>query len=379
MVFGRSTCVSLLFALLAASSSDVVYADSPTYSPIKVGVATALTGDAAAFGHDIKNALSLANEVIGGGKYELIFEDEQCDNTTAVSVAQKFINLHKVSAVLGFPCNATLLATAPLYERAQTLVVSSSGNSGDVVDIGKFIIRLFPSDGLGSELLFDFIKPKHSRIAIFTEQNEYPVMVERTFRAANQRSNGPLELLSYDFVHGDTDLRSVVGKAKAKGAQAIFVNANTDASFITLVKQIRAQQFAGPLYALYLPSSEVVRKELGDKVNGFIFANLPLPEDLTTNSGAQLLSQFKARFGNPQSGFPVVPISFEAFRVFDEAVRSGKKWNEYLTDRSFTGGYIPDYRIDAEGAVQGIAFEMQTIVGGKVVRMEPSRGDTPSH
>lgn len=98
--------------------------------PVKVGVSTALTGEAAPFGMDIKNALTLVNNRIGKGRYQFIFEDEKCENRAAVSVAQKLINIDKIQYALGFPCNQTLLATANLYQRAKVLVVTSSATSG---------------------------------------------------------------------------------------------------------------------------------------------------------------------------------------------------------------------------------------------------------
>ena len=363
----RTSLYGIGLAVLSVGSP--LAADPAKVEPIKVGVSTALTGDAAAFGHDIKNALTLMNDRIGGGRYQLIFEDERCDNREALSVANKLINLKKVGYVLGFPCNATLLAVAPVYERAGVVVLSSSGNSGDVLDIGKHIFRLFPSDGIGAELLFGYIKDRHKKIAVFTEQNEYPVMVERSFQRANDRTGRPVDVMSFEYIHGETDLRSLILIARSKGAEAIFVNANTDPSFIAAVKQIRTLKYQGALYALYLPGSELVQKELGADVNGFIFANLPLADDLVTQEGAEVMRVFRERFGNPQSGFPVVPMALESFRIFDLAVRSGKPVREYLASTVFSGGFIPQYRFDEHGAVEGIQFELQQIQDEKVKKL----------
>jgi ABC-type branched-subunit amino acid transport system substrate-binding protein len=309
------------------------------------------------------------NDLIGGGRYELIFEDERCSNREALTVANKFISFHKVTAVLGFPCNATLLAVAPVYDRAGITVLTSSGNSGDVLDIGKNIFRLFPSDGIGAELLYHYIASRHKKIAILTEQNEYPVMVERSFKAVNGQRGSPIEIFSFEYTHGETDIRTLILRAQAKGAEAIFLNANTDPSFISAVKQIRALKFSGEMYALYLPASEMVLKELGAQVNGFIFANLPLADQMVTAQGAEVMKAFRARFGNPQSGFPVVPMALESFRIFDLAVRSGKPVSQYLASTSFAGGLIPDYHFDQYGAVQGIHFELQRISNGKVHKL----------
>lgn len=334
---------------------------------LKVGVPTALTGEAAPFGMDIKNALTLMNERFGKAKYELIFEDERCENRAAVSVAHKLINIDKVKYALGFPCNGTMLTTASIYDRAGVLVLTSAATSGDVLDVGKSIFRLFPSDVAGATLLFDYMAKRHKKIAILTEQNEYSVMMARTIDKVNSSRNKPLDIISEEFVHGGTDLRTVLSKLISKGVEAIFVNAGTDNSFIPVVKQIKDMKFKGTLYSAYLPASAVVRKALGEEVNGFIFANLPVSDELVTEKGKEVLAEFRGRYGEPQSGFPVVPISFEAFRIFDLAISSGKPPLEFLKTTKFSGGFIPDFYFDEYGSVQGINFQMQKIENGKVI------------
>jgi branched-chain amino acid transport system substrate-binding protein len=358
--------VALVFFLWALLTFNVEAQES-TQQRIKIGVPTALSGSAAAFGNDIKNALTLMNEKHGNGKYDLIFEDEQCDNRVAVSVAQKLINIDKIKYALGFGCNSTLLATASIYSRAKVVVVTSSATSGDVENIGKGIFRLFPSDVAGADLLFKYMAARHKRIGILTEQNEYPVMMERSVRKANERAGKPIELSSEEFVHGESDFRTLLLRLTKSNIDGLFINANTDDSFISVVKQIRASKFNGALYAVYLPASDTARKALGSALNGFVFSNLPLADELVTDSGKELLSDFRKRFGEPQSGFPVVPISFEAFRIFDLALSSGKEPVEFLASTKFAGGFVPSFHFDEHGAVQGINFQMQKVENDKVV------------
>ncbi len=116
--------LTLLITALCVHTTQTL-AQDPQTIPIKVGVSTALSGDAIAHGTDIKNALTLMNDLIGAGKYKLIFEDERCDSRAAVNVAQKLIAVDKVRYALGFSCNSTLLATAPIYSRAGVVVITS--------------------------------------------------------------------------------------------------------------------------------------------------------------------------------------------------------------------------------------------------------------
>jgi hypothetical protein len=83
--------------------------------------------------------------------------------------------------------------------------------------------------------------------------------------------------------------------------------------------------------------------------------------------GRELLGDFRRRFGEPQSGFPVVPLSFEIFRIFDLALSSGKDPLEFISSTTFTGGFVPSFHFDEHGAVQGINFQMQRVENDKVV------------
>jgi len=367
----RALMIKLLFSFLTSATLFFISsysAHSENAAPvkqIKVGVSTALTGDAAAFGLDIKNALTLMNDLNSARKYELIFEDERCDNRAAVAAAKSLIHIHKVRYALGFPCNSTLLATAGLYSSAGVFMITST-STGDVSDVGPGIFRLFPSDVGGAERLFSYLAPRHKRIGILTEQNEYPVMMERSIRLANQRANNPIEFVSDEFVHGDTDLKTTLLRLINKKPEGIFINVNTDDSFISAVKQIKASRFNGALYAVYLPASSVARQALGKSLNGFIFSNLPLVDNLVTESGKGILKEFRHRYGEPRSGFPVAAVSFEAYRIFDLAINSGMEPSEYLKNREFNDGFLPSYTFDQHGAVRGINFEMQTILDDKV-------------
>jgi ABC-type branched-subunit amino acid transport system substrate-binding protein len=249
------------------------------------------------------------------------------------------------------------------------LVITSSATSGDVLDIGKGIFRLFPADGEGAELLLRYIAQRYKKIGILTEQNEYPVMMERSFRRENEKRSKPLELVSAEFVHGETDLRTVLLKLSKSNIEGLFINANTDDSFISAVKQVRASRFAGALFAVYLPAADVGRKALGAALNEFVFANLPIANEIVTASGKEMLTAFKNRFGEPQSGFPVVPMSFEAFRIFDLALNSGKDPMDFISSTKFTGGFIPPFDFDEHGAVRGINFQMQKIENERVVTL----------
>ena len=353
------------------SLSFAIVLELPAHSEeIPIGISTALTGDAAESGVDIKNALVLANDMLGGGKYKLIFEDEKCSNRDAVAVATKLTSVDKAQYILGFPCNSSLLAAAPVYERAKVLVLSSS-STGDVADVGHHIFRLFPSDSGCAETLYGYIAKHHKHLRILTEQNEYPVLMERVIRTENDKATQKISIESDEFIHGQQDLRALT--LKVRSSEAVFVNANTDQAFIAVVKLLSEQKFQGTIYAAYVGSSPSLREILGKQIEGMAFCNMPLVDELVGKNGKAIFAEFRKRFGEPKSGFPVAPIAFESFRLLNEVIQSGQKPGEYLKNKTFKDGFLPPYHFDEHGAVQGIQFQMQRVQDGKVVVL-PSEG-----
>ncbi len=338
--------------------------------PIKIGVPLALTGDLAQGGIDQRNALTLMNEKFGNGRYELLFQDDRCSNTDALAIARKFIDVEKVKYVIGFMCNQTLVSTAPVYDRAGVAVFSGSGTSGDIPSLGKRNFRFFPSDLFGAERLFAFVRGKHKKVALLSEQTEYAEMMDRSFHRLNKEAGNPLTLSSDFFKHGDADFRTILTRIKNSPSEALFINADSDTSFITIIKQLSAIHFEKPRYTVYLGASASVLKAVGKECEGLIFSNLPPLSGLVSERAKPLIEEFKRRFGEPQSGFPVVPTTMEAFRMMDLAIQSGKPTEEFLLGKQVTDGLLTPYRLDENGNVTGLKFEMQTVKEGRAQLLE---------
>src|SRR3989338_5772106 len=74
--------------------------------PIKIGLITPLSGDAASLGEFIKNVTDLAvaeinaNGGIDGREITVIAEDDKCNSATAVSAAQELIQAMQIKEKL---------------------------------------------------------------------------------------------------------------------------------------------------------------------------------------------------------------------------------------------------------------------------------------
>lgn len=335
---------------------------------VRIGVQTSLTGDAATFGTDITHALNFANDYFFKGQYRFIVEDDRCTAKDSLAVAHKLADSDKVSYVLGLACNEALLAAAPVYQKAGVIVIAPFATTGDVLDVGDHIFRAFPADNLAAELIQSYGAPRHKSFAVYTEQTEYPVMMQRAFLRKNQEAGNPLAVYTESWNPGSYDHRTTLLKLLAKKPDAIFVNANAEASFIEVVRQLRTLKFPGQIYSAYWAASDTTIKALGSMDDGIIVANTPLLEAILNNEGRAVMTEFVKRYGQPVSINLGVVITIESLRILDRALSSGKDPLKCLFTEQFPGLLGP-LSFDRHGVVQGIELEMQKIVNGKVVAL----------
>jgi branched-chain amino acid transport system substrate-binding protein len=352
------TCLAfLIIALSKPSTAD---------ERIKIGILSALTGDSATYGVDSRNGLLFANDYFFAGKYDFVIEDDHCDSAAAVSIAQKFANLDHLKYVAGIGCNSVLMATAPIFDRAGVTVITASATSGDKEHIGDRIFRLFPADQQGAALLLSHIAPKYKTIGIISEQNEYPELMQREFIKRNQALPMPRTVVTVEYVTQTTDFAPYLLKLKQQGAEALFLNPNSEAGFMNLVKALRKLTWQVPVYSVYMPASAVVIEGLGSLLEGQEFANLPLADQALDAQGKKIMQAFEARFGKPLSISVIAPLSIDSLRMLDRAIQQKEKPPyEALKEMKFKG-LLGEYSFDSHGAIQGFSFQMQRIHHGKV-------------
>jgi len=355
-----------LLLVLFVCGSQFSIADDGKKQTIEIGVSTALSGNMAPFGTDIKNALILANDLYGHGKYHLIFEDDQCDNQQAVSIAHKLSDIQNVKYVLGHACNGTLIASLPIYRAAGAMILSSFATTGDIRDVGSKSFRLFPPDQLGAIRLFDYAAPRFKTVAFLTSEDDYTELMERWFRKTAKDRNSSMTIVSDSLGRGQSDFRAILTRLKNAKPELIVLNVNGEADFISAVKQTRQMGIACPLTGFYVPASETTIKALGPMLEGMEFINLPLLENTITPEGKRVIDQFRQRFGEPQSIQLGVALTVDTFRLLDRALSSGLPPEKYLRDNTHDS-LVGQLSFDEAGEVRGIPFQIQKIVNGKVV------------
>jgi len=116
---------------------------------IPIGVALPMTGNAGAYGPDMAEAakrtvkkINDAGGILGGRKLELFIEDSESSASVAANLSQKFINVQKCQALVGYWGTPEGMSSRPIAMQNKTvLMVSSAANAITEGDTQGYIWR----------------------------------------------------------------------------------------------------------------------------------------------------------------------------------------------------------------------------------------------
>ena len=145
---------------------------------IKIGVIVPLSGEAQQFGVEMKYLFDYQVDVINDQakdknvKFELVYEDGQCDTQSATDAYTKLTEDENVQFILGGACSSETLAIAPMAEQDNTLVVSATSSSSKIAEYDEYVFTLsYPNTALARALAQDL--EGYGKIALFSEDIAY--------------------------------------------------------------------------------------------------------------------------------------------------------------------------------------------------------------
>lgn len=343
----------LLFVFLLTATN--VFGD-----PYTIGVPIPLTGANRTAGQEIQRGFELGKEILGLRDTHFVFEDDACDGVKSVTAIKKLIEIDKVDVISGIYCNNALLPAAQLLNRAKIPVLTVGATTGDQTGIGPRIFRITPADQLSLNFLFPEMVKRGKRLCLITETDAYSALIERTIlREWPKQSDGAL-VLSESANAGERDFRAALARLMRRGCDSIFINACGEDGFIAAFKQLKTVRGQEPVFTLYNPGSSTVQEALGETLRGVVYADLVSSAAITTPLGSEFLKRYRERYGDFLLAQPIALLAFEALRVINEAHAQGVPLDEFLRRGPIRNGAISQYSFDADGAVQGVDFQVWT-------------------
>jgi len=317
--FIRCALVLAAFALPATSLAQNV----------KIGFVTTLTTGAAVIGNDMRDAVNLAVEDLNGKMgdldIEVIFADDGFKPETGKQVTDKLVKSDDVDFVAGYIWSHVLLASQKSVLSAEKFLISA--NAGPSQLAGKLCHRDFFSTSwqndqtpmaMGAVLSQKGIGKLYVMAPNYAAGKNMIAGVERTFKG---------EIVGKDLTKwgkdAQLDFSAELAKAKASGAEAIFVFYPGKAGG-AFMKQYEQAGLADklPLYTVFtvdaisLPKLQQANMKavLGSLTTGFWGPGLKAPQN------QKFVSGFREKYGRYPSFYAAQ--SYDSIFLINSAVEA---------------------------------------------------------
>lgn len=196
----------------------------------KIGLITATSGGAAAYGLAIKEGAELAVEEINAKsktKIELIVADEKGVKNEAINAMNKVVHKDNVVAVCGPMLSGTMFAAGPIAQQAGVPTLGTSTTAEGITDIGDFIFRNAVPESIAIPTA---VEKAHKvlgfkKVAImYSNNNDMQVSVFNTYKEVFAKLG--IEVVAIEtFADKDTDFSAQLTKIQQLNPDVLAVAA----------------------------------------------------------------------------------------------------------------------------------------------------------
>jgi branched-chain amino acid transport system substrate-binding protein len=209
---------------------------------IKIGYIGPLTGDISSIGTVNKAAIQVAvDEVnaaggVNGKKIEMLYEDGSCNPLTAVSAAQKLINVEGVGIILG-ECSTEVSAFGPMAMEKKVIVMGVVTSAPSLSTLGKYFFRDYPSDTLAGKFEADYAYNTLGarKVAILYHEGDYGLGLKNVFTEEFQKLGGSITIAE-GAPQTATDYRTSLSKIKAANPDLIYAPMYPDGATLAMIQ-----------------------------------------------------------------------------------------------------------------------------------------------
>jgi branched-chain amino acid transport system substrate-binding protein len=343
------------------------YLSTPSLAQIKIGVAEALTGNAAQYGVPIRKGFELAlNEIngrggINGQKIELIVEDEQGKKEEAINVFKKLIFQDKVLMLFGPTLSNSAQASDPVAQGAKVVVFGTSNTADGITSIGNYVFRnsVTEADILPVTLKVAVQKTGLKKVAVLYGNDDiFTKSGYDNFKKALETLKIPVTTTE-SFAKGDVDFKPQLTKIKSSNADAIVMSALVAEGAPAMV-QARQLGIALPFIGgngMNSPKVFDLAKDNSD--------NLWVGSPWSSENPAGENKRFIAAYQKAQNALPdqFAAQAYDAMYVVAQALKQVKITGKLQADRTALRNALPAVQIT--GATGPFKFRQVSDKDGK--------------
>lgn len=343
--------------------------------PIRIGFATPLTGDAASWGLPGKRGAEIALDKvnkeggINGRKLELIFEDDKCDGATAATIANKFINIDKVPAIIGPMCSGAILSMAPITEQNRVVLLAAGASAPNVRNAGEYVFTIYPLDDYeaGRAAEFAYERLGRRKAAILYANNDYGKGAKDVLEQRFGNKGGEIDIVESYLVTAK-DFRAQLTKIKNSDADVLFIwgQPNEMVPILIQIQELGLKlQIVTTSVVIETDDLKKTGTEIAEGVIYTVFKKV-------SNFNAQYLkNEHQNRYGKEEDG--LTPFGYDVVLLIADALRDvgtdAEKIKDYLYSVRDFPGASGTMSFDEYGTVVK-EFEFKTVKGGEFVPLE---------
>jgi len=341
---------------------------------IKIGAILPLSGEIANWGTDIEGGMKLAIEEINkaGGidnkNFQVIYEDDQCDKTKAVTAAQKLIDIDKVKIIIGPLCSGSVVAAAPVAENAK-IVMLGFGSTAAISDAGDYIFRHTYSDADQGKFLAEQIYNSFGfkNINAIYVNNDYGIGLFDGLKKTFSNLGGTVASEQpYDFE--TADFRTILTKIKNSPAEALLLVSYGKEGGL-LAKQAKELGINLQIFATDNFGAQDVITVGEDAVNGVIFSASIPPDEKNPR-----IKSFKEQYSVQNNSEPgvlwIAASGYDAANITINAIKESGYDSDSIKNYFYSlknyPGLAGDISFDGNGDATK-DFMLQTVKDGKFV------------
>lgn len=156
-----------------------------------------------------------------GKRIRLKVEDNASDLKTTVTATQRLTKIHQVPVIFGPNYAEFSEVVAPIAQREQTIMISSSGYTKSLTRNRPYIFTTLPAHHLLTATLTEYIRgQKPKSVAIFKTNSAYLDSIAESI----SEQLIPTKISIFNFNPGETDFKSAILKAKQAKVDCIVIS-----------------------------------------------------------------------------------------------------------------------------------------------------------
>ncbi|MBX6394374.1 MAG: ABC transporter substrate-binding protein [Alicyclobacillaceae bacterium] len=318
----------VLTACGAGSQPSSGSSDSAAAQTLKIGMIMSATGTFAPLTESIRNGFQLYldehNNMLGGRKVEIKFEDDQEDPQVALRKYRQLVSSDKVDILVGPISSAVAYALRDAVEKDKIILIvtNAAGNDLSWKQKSDYIYRVSFSNWQNGSSIAAYIAQNIGKNAAVIAP-DYPAghEVADAFKAAFQAAGGKVVKELYPKL-GTNDFATYL-TAIAQAKPDVVYSFETGSDGIRFVKQYADFGLKGkiPLTGTLELGDNLILDAVGDAAEGIISGVVYTPS-LENDLNKKFVESYQKKYNKMPNIFAV--DGYDAAQVIDKAVTQAK-------------------------------------------------------